>query len=359
MLHDDAKLVLVFCSDAYDLPALLQAINDETGDVPLIGCSTAGEISSNAATLASVVITVLGGAGFSCATAAAGLADSGPAQAGAAVAACAPQDDPEGSRILLMLIDGLAPQQEEILLGAYGVLGAGVPLVGGAAADDLKMGRTAQLHGREVLYGSVVAASVDSDADFGIGVQHGWRQVGEAMMVTRAAGGRVYTLNDEPALDAYLDRLNAPAETYVDDGAFQRFAMTRPLSVRRRQGSEVRGVNAQADFDDRSLGCGGEIPHGGLTWVMEGDAESVLAATDVACRDALDGLTGPPVGVIAFDCIARRDVLGTVGLADEVARITAHAGAATVSGFYTYGEIARTQGINGFHHQTLVVLAIG
>jgi len=26
---------------------------------------------------------------------------------------------------------------------------------------------------------------------------------------------------------------------------------------------------------------------------------------------------------------------------------------------YTWGEIARTKGINGFHNQTLVVLAVG
>jgi hypothetical protein len=29
-----------------------------------------------------------------------------------------------------------------------------------------------------------------------------------------------------------------------------------------------------------------------------------------------------------------------------------------VAGFYSYGEIARTQGVSGFHNQTLVVLAV-
>ena len=41
-----------------------------------------------------------------------------------------------------------------------------------------------------------------------------------------------------------------------------------------------------------------------------------------------------------------------------MARIASHANGAAVAGFYTYGEIARTQGMNGFHNQTLVVLAI-
>ena len=35
------------------------------------------------------------------------------------------------------------------------------------------------------------------------------------------------------------------------------------------------------------------------------------------------------------------------------------AGGTPLAGFYTWGEIARTRGINGFHNQTLVVLAVG
>lgn len=38
--------------------------------------------------------------------------------------------------------------------------------------------------------------------------------------------------------------------------------------------------------------------------------------------------------------------------------MTARVGDAPVAGFYTYGEIARTSGMSGFHNQTLVVLAL-
>jgi hypothetical protein len=115
----------------------------------------------------------------------------------------------------------------------------------------------------------------------------------------------------------------------------------------------------EANFDDRSLGCIAQVPQGGLVWFMEGDRQSVLDATDLACADALQTLGGrAPVGLLAFDCIARRGVLGDEGLQGEVDRITRHAGDAPVAGFYTYGEIARTRGVSGFHNQTLVVLAV-
>ena len=86
---------------------------------------------------------------------------------------------------------------------------------------------------------------------------------------------------------------------------------------------------------------------------------SVLDATAAACTQAVDGLFGrTPLGFLAFDCIARRGVLGDEGIRQEVARITSFSRGAPVAGFYTYGEIARTQGISGFHNETLVVLAV-
>jgi hypothetical protein len=92
---------------------------------------------------------------------------------------------------------------------------------------------------------------------------------------------------------------------------------------------------------------------------MEGNDESVLAATDAACSDALAGLDGHrPAGLLAFDCIARRGVLGDEGVSAEVNRVAKHSDGAPVAGFYTYGEIARTQGVTGFHNQTLVVMAL-
>jgi hypothetical protein len=260
--------------------------------------------------------------------------------------------------VLLLLTDGLAGDQQEVVRGAYSVVGAEVPLVGGCAGDDMKMQSTKQFHGDQVLTHAVVAAAIGSDAPLGIGVRHGWRRVGSPMLVSDSDANRVLTLDDEPALDVYLRGLQAPPEAATDAAAFTQFALTHPLGLQRRSGEEVRFI-AGADFEDRSLVCVAHVPQGGLTWFMEGDSDSVLAATDGACSDAVSQLAGAaPVGFLAFDCIARRGVLGDHGIAEEVERITRHADGAPVAGFYTYGEIARTGGTGGFHNQTLVVLAL-
>ncbi|HEV2891086.1 MAG TPA: FIST N-terminal domain-containing protein [Frankiaceae bacterium] len=356
---ESPRLLVVFCSGSYDLPALLRGVNDASGDAPLVGCSTAGEIATSGPSDASVVVTAFGGSGFDVVTSAATGVSARLREAGAEVASALRPVDGKPHQVLLLLTDGLAGDQQEIVRGAYGVVGAGVPLVGGCAGDDLAMTATYQLHGREVLRDAIVAAAVSSDAPFGIGVHHGWRTVGEPMLVTSSGGNRVYSLDDRPALDVYLDRLGAPAAARTDPAAFTRFALTHPLGLSRRsQEPQVRFV-AEADFAGRSLGCIAEVPQGGLTWFMEGDAESVLDATDRACATALGGLDGPPLGMLAFDCIARRGVLGDPGIRTEIDRIGVVANGAPVAGFYTYGEIARTHGMSGFHNQTLVVLAVG
>jgi hypothetical protein len=357
--HPEPKLLVVFCSDSYDLPELLRGINTASGHTPLIGCSTAGEIAASGPRDASVVVLALGGEGFSVSTAAGTDASTRLREAAAEAARSVHGVGCSGHRVLMLLTDGLGGDQMEVVRGAYAEVGAEIPLVGGCAGDDLKMKGTYQLHNDRVLRDAIVAAAIASDAPMGIGVRHGWRRVGEPMLVTASGANRVETLDDQPALDVYLRRLNAPAAAWTDPEAFTRFALTHPLGISRRSGEEVRFV-AEADFGTRSIICIAQVPQGGLAWMMEGDDDSVLAATDGACEDALAPLGDrAPLGLIAFDCIARRGVLGDEGIRREIDRIATHARGAPVAGFYTYGEIARTRGMTGFHNQTLVVLALG
>jgi hypothetical protein len=356
----DPRLLTVFSSVTYDLRELLAGIAEVAGGVPLIGCSTAGEIATGGPGDASVVVMALGGDGFSVCTAAASGASDRLREAGAHVAACLDGVEERPHRVLMLLTDGLSGDQQEVVRGAHSVVGAGVPLVGGCAGDDLKMESTYQLHDGELLEDSVVAAAIASDGPLGIGVRHGWRRVGDAMLVTHSCGNRVLALDDRPALDVYLDRLDAPEEARLDPAAFTRFALTHPLGLARRSGEDHVRFVGEADFEQRSLVCIAEVPQGGMAWPMEGDVESVLSATDAACHDALAPLDGgQPLGMLAFDCIARRGVLGDGGISTEVARVARGTEDAPMAGFYTYGEIARTHGVTGFHNQTLVLLALG
>jgi hypothetical protein len=180
------------------------------------------------------------------------------------------------------------------------------------------------------------------------------------MIVTKSKHNEVYTLDDQPAIEAYLRRLHAPPEAFVDPVAFSNFAESRPIGVRTRSGEVVRNVGSPGLMEHGWLHSSGEVPEGGLIWPMEGDTESVLGAANDACRDALSALNGSAaLGVIAFDCETRARFLGVDGRRAEVGRMVEVADPAPIAGLYTWGEIARIRGINGFHNQTLVVLAVG
>jgi hypothetical protein len=365
LTETDARLLLVFCSALHDPAAVLAGIRTVGPDVPLVGCSTTNVIGPGGPSRGpGVAVFALGGPGFSIVTAAARSATEHRREAGAAVASCVGRLDDRPHELLVLITDGLMSGQEDVLAGAYSMVGASVPLVGGSSSPDPSAMRTFQFHGDsrgdEVLTDAVVGAAIASDGPLGAGLRHGWRKVGEPMIVTKSAGGDVFTLDDRPALTTYLRRMDAPADAYEDANAFERFALTRPIGVRRRSGEEVRSVSSPALLREGWLRSSGEVPEGCLIWPMEGDERSVLAAVAGACQDAVDALGGPaPLGLVAFDCESHGRLLGPDGMRLEVDRMIDQAGGAPLAGLYTWGEIARIRGINGFHNQTLVVLAVG
>jgi hypothetical protein len=359
MVGPDAKLLLVFAAVSHDPTAVQEGVREVAGSVPIIGCTTHGEIGPGGPQDGSVSVTAIGGAGFSVSTAVAQQVSGRQREAGIQVAECASEVDDRPYRVLLLLTDGLIRDQESILRGCYAVLGASVPLFGGAAADGWRMTGTYVMSDGKVLTDAVVAAMIASDAPLAVTMRHGWRQVGEAMLITGTANGRVQTLDDQPAMDVYLDRLNAPPAAYTDVKAFVDFALPRPLGVQRRSGVEARNLSTEVDLDGRSIGGGSAMDAGGLVWIMEGDEESILDAVDAACLEARASLGDrEPIGMLTFSCAALRAVLGDEGIRKEGARLERATAGRPFAGFYTYGEIARVRGIDGFHNQTLVILAL-
>src|SRR5256886_288050 len=169
----DAALVIVFCSGQADPAEVLVGIDEIFPGVPLIGCSAQAVIASAGLDGPGVAVTVLGGPGFSVRTGLASAAGGAQREAGAAVGGCLgdlTSDAPH--RILMLLTDGALGDQEEILAGAYSVVGASVPLIGGTCGPDPALGHGYQLHGREVATRSVVGAVIASDAPFAVGLRH-------------------------------------------------------------------------------------------------------------------------------------------------------------------------------------------
>lgn len=349
-------VVLLFISPWRDVGTVARTAREVLGnDVSVVGCTTAGEITGDGAGSGHVVAVALGGPGLQVATAVGRLED-GPRTAGEqAAAALAGIEAPY--RALVLLADGLAGARAEVVRGAYGVAGAGVPLVGGCAADELAMQQTFQLCGDEVLTNAVVGVGLGSPSRIAVGVGHGWRRLGDPLVVTDSDGQRILTLDDRPATEGYFGVVGVSAEEARDPAVWRRLGLFHPIGLTRPGGEEIRAV-LDVDLDEGALICA-DVPQGTVISVMEGDAETADEGTHAACAALLDHLGGvAPVGVVAFDCAARRALFGDDGIGREVRTIGSHFPDVPLGGFYTQGEFARTRGARGVHNATLALLAL-
>ncbi|HET9517181.1 MAG TPA: FIST N-terminal domain-containing protein, partial [Actinoplanes sp.] len=353
----------VYSSPGYDLQRLLDGVRAQAvAGTAIVGCTTLGEVVPAAAdpTADGVVVVALGGPGFEIRTAVGRDVSTRRREAGMdAVAGLAGLTS--AYRAGVLLCDGLVGEQHEVVRGAYAVVGAVVPLVGGCAGDDLSYSRTHQFFGDrdgvEVLTDAVVGVGLGSDAKLGIGISHGWQKVGEPMIVTRSSGGRLYELDGDPALDVYLARIGADRSIFEDLKAFRPVAFGSPLGLSRRTGEDIRVVH-DGDTTDGSLLCLADIPQGALAWVMGAEDASMIKAGADSCEQAIRHLDGAdPAGVLVFDCGARKVMLGPDGIRREIDAMASVTAGAPMAGFYTYGEFARTHGARGMHHLTVVTLA--
>jgi hypothetical protein len=353
------RLTIIFCSPAHNLAEISRLVQAAVGSGEVIGCSTAGELLRNNPMTGGLLIWALGGEGFAVTTGV-GIGDpsTGLRDAAQTAAQCLTRLERKEHTLLFLLADGLCGDQMEVVRGAYDVSGASVPLMGGCAGDDMALQATHQIHSGEILTHAVVAAAITSNAPMAIGIAHGWEPLSQAMLVTGSQGTTLESLDDRPALDVYFETYAAPAEVRNDPAAFFDFAHTRPVGIARRNRTEIRYVYG-ADYERRTLTIFAEVPQGAMAYLMQGNSASVLNATSEVCALAEQSLGGLPArGFMLLECVARKSLLSSAGLLEESLRLPSVGSDASVGGFYTYGEIARTEGSGGLHNQTVVALAL-
>lgn len=358
----------MFSSASYDPEGVLEGVCSVTSErVLVVGGTSMGELASDGAaadevTLGpAVVAAAIGGEGFAVSSRAVAHASANRRQAGADAASVV--DDLDGEhKVMLMLVDGLTREHHEVVRGAYSVLGALVPIVGGCTADNLEYEQTFQFHGNgggvDLLVDAVVGVGIASSGPFGVGIGHGWRKHGEPMVVTRSEGGEVLLIDNEPALDVYLRSIGEERSVMDDEDKFKELIFEHPLGLSRGTSEDIRVVHS-GDAERGSLLCLADVPQGALVWTMETDASSLIDAAAASCRMAVGGLKGnAPIGMLVFDCGARKLKFGPEDLQAEQATMAGELGT-PFAGFYTYGEIARTTGSRGMHHLTVASLAVG
>jgi hypothetical protein len=240
-----------------------------------------------------------------------------------------------------------------------------LPVSGGLAGDSSGRQGTWVLAGKAPLPTAVVGVFLSGDAlQVGYGSVAGWGIFGPARRVTRSEGNVLYEVDGKPALALY--------KRYLGDRAagLPATALLFPLGLDTGDGGEkvVRTIMT-IDETTQSLTFAGDIPQGSTVQLMRSTRDRMVDAAATAAQNAADGIE-PAAGrgagasaerlAIAVSCVGRRLALGERTEEELDAALEGLASNTTMTGFYSFGEIALARGgRTRMHNQTMTVTLLG
>lgn len=345
----DMQIVIFFCSSRYDLNALGPALKEQF-DCPVVGCTTAGEITSEAGYLEDGIV----GVSLSSKELAAHpklihpLDKFGLMEAGSLVRELHQELKLSGEfdaahMFGLLLVDGLSMLEEQVAASIRSQL-VSVPIFGGSAGDDLSFRETHLYWDGRFLKDAAVLTLFETTLPFKTFQTQHFEPTGTRLVITESdcATRTVQEINGGPAAEEYAKAVGLEVKELTS----QVFAA---YPVMLKIGGEYYVRSIQKANPDGSLTFYCAIDTGLVLTVAKGKAllENLHARLD-SLRREVHGLKL----VLGCDCILRRLELQQKGLLSEALNVL---GGADFIGFSTYGE-----NYNGIHvNQTLTGLALG
>ncbi|MGB8814416.1 MAG: FIST N-terminal domain-containing protein [Paracoccaceae bacterium] len=338
-------VVLMFVSPDADLAGFL-AQAARCFSAPLIGCTTAGEISSQGYTEGEIVAVGMPAAHFAADILLVPDLNAIDRQdlIGRLIRARQGLARARGNwenEFAFLMVDGLSTREDELTSAL--ALGLGpVPLFGGSAADGTRFRETFVLHGGKALRNAAVLTMLRSDCRAKVFNLDHLVPTDRRMVVTEAnpATRSVRQINAEPAAREYARLLGKdPAQLTTFTFA------AHPVVVRIGGKHHVRAIQQVAENGDLVF----------FSAIDEGLVLTLAEPLDIAIHldTALKGLCvgGEPAAILACDCILRRlEALEKQkhGAISQILR-DRH-----VVGFSTYGEQLNSMHVN----QTMTGVAI-
>ncbi len=358
VLDHKAKTLLVFGSVSFDQDELLRGVADTAPETKIIGCSTAGEISSEGlSSEKSVVIMALGGdeldvetalgnhllwnarqAGFDCAKELQ-YASHGYLQAG------------------IVFTDVIAGNGELAVDGMRERLGPSIPLTGAAAGDDLLFFETYQYFGDRAYSGSVASLGLSGKFVVASAVADGFLPIGMPRRITKSEGVTVQQIDNARAVSVYEDYFGSDYSSELHEHLLSDLAVTFPLGIMAPDSDRLISRNPIYADEKGGMIFTAPIPEGSAAHIMISDtAQTLSSARDAAERIMKEIGAKKPRAALVFNSIARKKLLGSD--ADEEIHIIQNIIGREVplAGFYGYAQIdSPISGEKPFYNASLVI----
>lgn len=350
----ELELAVFFCSPNYNLEALGRALLKRFGLIPLIGCTTAGEITPNGYQTNSLTGFSLAGPDFRIATRVIDNLEQFTIPQGQAVAEALvkklnhshPEPNSQNS-FAFLLLDGMTRKAELVTAALHRGLND-IALVGGSAGanalENMAEVKTYIYQAGEFRTDRAVLTLVNTTRPFLPFKTENFVPTETKMVITAAQPEirKVSEINAEPAAAEYIRLVGAAAGTPVRE-----VSAAHPVGVLVGGQLYLRAIGWV--HEDQSLTFTCAIDEGVvLTLGQQMDFIKDLQAEFDNIRHKI----GQPELVLAFDCVSRLwDMLPNnwVGPAGELMK------ANNAIGFSTFGEQYNSM----FMNQTLTGIALG
>ena len=347
--------VILFASPRYEYGPLLRALDATCRPKVLVGCSSAGEFTSDTPQQSSACAIALRASDMHFA---AGLGRNLRANRASAarelVSSFIGLNTQDYSyRSAMILTDALAGYADDLVEQVTVRTAGAYQLFGGGAGDDANFYKTHVFCGTEAFDDAAVALEILSNKPLGIGVCHGWAPAGAPMRVTEADGMRVISLDAVSSVEMFEQHARDTNQVFNRNDPLP-FFLHNVLGIQGSSGYKFR-VPLQVNADG-SVSCAADIPVGSTVAIMKATGASAAEAATEATRAALRQLDGQrPKVAIFFDCVATRLRTGRE-FGFELAALQKTLGSARFAGCNSYGQIARAEGqFGGFHNCTAVI----
>jgi hypothetical protein len=330
-LTGDLSFVVVFASSFYDIAELARELDRLLPGVPLIGCTTAGELARGRMLQRSVValgvdrsvvdrvaITPIEDARDAHSTNAALerlSAAFGTSPSGLDPAQC----------VGLVLQDGLSVAEEQVMQ----VLSSrtNVPFIGGSAGDDLRFEKTFVFTGGRAFSGASALALLRPTQGYRILKTQSFKVLDRVLTATSVdeATRTIREFDGAPAAEAYASAVG------VSVAELPTLFRKHPLGVVLANGEPFVRSPQQVIGSDVVFYC--QVKAGMALHVLE--SHDIVADTGADLSSALTDAGVPPRALINFHCILRTLELREQGRCDEYGELF---GKLPAVGFSTYGE---------------------
>ena len=365
-----ADFLIVFGAMRFDHKALLSGITAVAGKVPMVGGTTAGEISPEGFSEGSVVImairsnvlSLFPGIGLH-------MSRGEDACARALIADIRSRAVIDEASSLLVFPNGMGGDGLRVLKGLQEILGGDFEVAGGYLGDDMRFKHTFQYYNGKVYRDAIVGLLVSFEGAFrtGIGVRSGFESIGNSFYCTSSEGNVVKEFDNISALDMYREFLGEERSERLPG-----ICMEYPFGlIDEDAGSPGKchfqlrcGLNV--DQEKGTITLAASIPEGSAVTLTSGSRGDVINGAHEAAQQALASLRGAkPELIVMFSCVGRRLVLGrrTPEEVDAVRKCLGYD--VPIIGFYTYGEIGPIDGSveelaeAKFHNETVVLWILG